>query len=341
MRAVRSFYSLAGLKPKPVIIRGDKMNRARNITLIPTIIATIIMMLTVAGVARDNNNNSSPAAVLVEEYGFRVQLPNEAWSFQQSAAHDVKAQLQHSQDPAQIRLQAAENLKGRSDRKLMEEYQKHQKKFDRSILFDKNIPVSVIGAKNWYILSGKKSGATFSIHFNFEKENVFMVTYETPTTEMFEKHAVERDAFIKAIEFGAAPVKRFSDYNALEIEVVPVDKARLDLEDITKISGEIKDQLPASVFKEVRAGRTNTTEKTLLLTVEVKFFKRGSRAKRYIVGFGAGKSALDADLVFTDKETGKRIYTNQVSHETTGGFFGGASFEGVGDQVADIVKRKK
>jgi hypothetical protein len=143
------------------------------------------------------------------------------------------------------------------------------------------------------------------------------------------------------IDFDAAPVKRFSQFSALEIEVVPVDNAKLDLEDITTLAGEIKEGLPPGVFKEVRAGRSAANEDTLLLTLQVKFFKRGSRAKRYIIGFGAGKSALDGDLVFTNKATGKVIYTNQVSHETTGGIFGGSSFDGVGDQVADIVKRKK
>jgi hypothetical protein len=313
------------------------MNRARNIMLI----AAIMMTMSVIGLARTDETSAPSSALLIEEYGFRVQPPSEAWTFQQSPAHDVKALLQHSQDPAQLRLQVTENMRAWSDRKVMEEYQKYQKKLDRSLFYDKNIQTTSVNGRNWYVLNGTRSNAPFSIHFNFEKENVFFVTYETPSKELFQKYQADRDAFLSKIEFGAAPVKRFADFDAFEIEVVPVGNTKMDIDDTASLAVDIKQTVPSSVFKEMRPGRTSATSKTLLLTLQVKLFKRGSRAKRYFVGFGTGKSALDGDLIFTDKETGKVVYTAQVSHETTGGIFGGSSFNGVGDQVADIIKRKK
>lgn len=310
------------------------MRRVKSVAVIATMI-----ICAVVGLAQPDDPTSS--AILVEEYGLRVQLPTEAWSFEKPAAYDVKAQLKHSQDPVQLRLQTSENMRSWSDQKVMEEYQKFQRKLDPSLSFDKNIKTTTVNNRTWYILNGRKSSAPISIHFNFEKENVFFVTYEAPSLELFQKYTTDRDTFLSKIEFGAAPVKRFADFDALEIEVVPVENTKMDMDDTSGLAVDIKNAVPAAVFKEVRAGRTNATSKTLLVTLQVKFFKRGSRAKRYLVGWGAGKSALDGDLIFTDKETGKVVYTAQVSHETTGGIFGGSSFDGVGDQVASIIKRKR
>lgn len=311
------------------------MNRARNMMLI----GAILLALSGVGFARHNEPGAS--TLMVEEYGFRVQLPNDTWSFETPATHDVKAQLKQMQEPVQLRLQTSENMRAWSDKKVIEEYQKFQKKLDRTLFFDKEIKTAAINGRTWYVLSGTKNGAPFSVQFNMEKENVFFVTYEAQTKELFQKYAADRDAFVSKIEFGAAPVKRFADFDALEIEVTPVENAKMDMDDTASLAVDIKELVPGSVFKEVRAGRTSATGRTLLLSLQVKFFKRGSRAKRYFVGFGTGKSALDGDLIFTDKETGKVVYTAQVSHETTGGFFGGESFDGVGAQVASIIKRKK
>ncbi len=298
-----------------------------------------IMMSAVVGLAYADDPTTT--SVLVEERGLRVQLPNEAWSFEKPVASDVKAQLKHSQESLQMRLQISENMRNWTDRKVMEEYQKYQKKLDRSLSFDKQIATASVNNRTWYVLNGMRNNVPFSVHFNFEKENFVFVTYDAPSQELFQKYVVDRDAFLSKIEFNAAPVKRFADFNALEIEVVPVENAKMDIDDIANLTVDIKDEVPAAVFKDVRGGRTNATEKTLIVTLNVKFFKRGSRAKRYLVGFGTGKSALDGDLIFTDKETGKVVYTAQVSHETTGGLFGGSSFDGVGGQVASIIKRKK
>lgn len=303
------------------------------------LVGVILLALTAIGFARTGEAGAN--TLMIEEYGFRVQLPNEGWSFEKPAAHDVKAQLKHEQEAIQLRLQATENMRSWSDRKVMEEYQKFQKKLDRSLIFDKNIQTTTVNNRTWYVLNGTRGQTPFSIDFNFEKENVFFVTYDAPSPELFQKHLSERDAFLSKIEFGVAPVKRFADYEALEIEVVPVENAKMDMDDTASLAVDIKKLVPGSVFKEVRAGQTSATGHTLLLTLQVKFFQRGSRAKRYFIGLGAGKSALDGDLIFTDKETGKVVYTAQVSHETTGGIFGGESFQGVGEQVADIIKRKK
>jgi len=311
------------------------MKRFKSVALI----AAIIMCAVAGGVASADNPSTDP--ILVEERGFRVQLPNEAWLFEKPQAHDVKAQLKHSQDAVQMRLQITENLRNWTDLKVMEEYQKFQKKLDRSLSFDKNIKTATVNNRTWYVLSGMRGSTPLSVQFNFEKENVVFVTYEAPSAELFQKYVADRDAFVSKIEFGVVPVKRFADYDALEIEVVPVENAKMDIDDTASLAVDIKNLVPAAVFKEVRAGRTNANGKTLLLSLQVKFFKRGSRAKRYLIGFGTGKSALDGDIIFTDKETGKVVYTAQVSHEVSGGIFGGSSFDGVGDQVASIIKRKK
>jgi hypothetical protein len=60
--------------------------------------------------------------------------------------------------------------------------------------------------------------------------------------------------------------------------------------------------------------------------------------------YGDGKRLIligTETFIFTDKETVNVIYAAQVSHGTTGGIFGGSSFDGVGGRIPSIIKRKK
>jgi hypothetical protein len=135
------------------------MKQVKSVALIAA-----LMLCALAGVTFADDSPES--SFIVEQYGFRVQLPNESWSFEKPLANDVKAQLKHSQDPAQIRLQASENMKNHTERKLIEEYQKYQRKFDRSLSFDKNIATTSVNNRTWFVVNGMRSAGPFSIHFN-------------------------------------------------------------------------------------------------------------------------------------------------------------------------------
>lgn len=60
------------------------------------------------------------------------------------------------------------------------------------------------------------------------------------------------------------------------------------------------------------------------LTVRYRFiqFDEGSRALRYVVGFGAGKGTMTVEVVFLDKQQ-KELAKIQVGGELSMGFFGG------------------
>jgi len=136
-------------------------------------------------------------------------------------------------------------------------------------------------------------------------------------------------------------VKSFSQFEALELEFVPVQRAKMKPDDVSGITEEITKRLKPTDFREIRPARTQTSDKTLLLTIRVRNFERGSRAQRYAIGYGAGQTILDGDLIFSDKETGKVLYTHRMSYETIGGFLSGASYKGAAEHIVKIIQVKK
>lgn len=77
------------------------------------------------------------------------------------------------------------------------------------------------------------------------------------------------------------------------------------------------------------------------LTLRYRFiqFDEGSRALRYLLGFGAGKGKMTAEVVFLDKEQ-KELAKINVEGEINMGFFGGDFDEAISRaarQVADYA----
>jgi|GEM_PF-4423098 len=274
---------------------------------------------------------------LDEQYGLRIHAPNANWVFHESDGLEVRAFLKQAQDPVLLRLRTPDNLKLIPEDELLNKLRQNQPK----LRFDPGFSSALVNGRRWYTMTGKTKDMRFSLQFNFEKEKIFMLQYEAPTPELFQKYASDRDTFLARLEFNAVPVKPLSQFEALEIEFVPVEKANMKPEDISHLTEEIRKRLMASEFKEVRPTRTPATEKTLLLTVRVRSFERGSRVQRYAIGYGAGQTVLDGDLVFTDKETGKVLYAHQMSYETSGGLFGGASYKGAAEHIVEVIRVKR
>jgi Domain of unknown function (DUF4410) len=77
------------------------------------------------------------------------------------------------------------------------------------------------------------------------------------------------------------------------------------------------------------------------LTLRYRFiqFDEGSRALRYIVGFGAGKGKMTAEIVYLDAQ-GKEVAKINVEGEISMGFFGGdfdMAISQAARQVADYT----
>jgi len=97
-------------------------------------------------------------------------------------------------------------------------------------------------------------------------------------------------------------------------------------------------------FKQVlREGETpaDASLPTLKITGMVVKFKEGSRAKRYFIGFGAGKSKVIANVKYIDAETDKVLVEHTSDGDVFMGIFGGDSGGAKSELAEDIAKFAK
>jgi len=98
-------------------------------------------------------------------------------------------------------------------------------------------------------------------------------------------------------------------------------------------------------FQEVlREGEKpdNAEAPTLRLTGTVTEYRKGSRAKRYLVGFGAGKTKIVAHIQFSDPAVGV-LYEDDVDGKVVMGGMGGESVgatRGLAKEVAKVTKQQ-
>ena len=67
-------------------------------------------------------------------------------------------------------------------------------------------------------------------------------------------------------------------------------------------------------------------------------YAKGSRATRYLVGFGAGRTKLAANVKVIDAETGNVLLEQSMDGHVRGGFFGGDTDSAKGGLASDIIK---
>jgi len=80
---------------------------------------------------------------------------------------------------------------------------------------------------------------------------------------------------------------------------------------------------------------------TLKVTGTVTKFKAGSRAKRYFVSFGAGKTKVIATVRFIDRETGNVLHEFTADGDVSLGLFGGSSDGARSELARDVAKTAK
>ena len=82
---------------------------------------------------------------------------------------------------------------------------------------------------------------------------------------------------------------------------------------------------------------------TVRLVGTVTEFQPGSRAKRYLVGFGSGKTKIVAHVKFLDKATGEVLFEDDVDGKVWQGNVGGESIgatRGLAKEVAKVSKQQ-
>jgi curli biogenesis system outer membrane secretion channel CsgG len=135
-----------------------------------------------------------------------------------------------------------------------------------------------------------------------------------------------------------------------------IEVARFDIkEGVEKFSADwlltmddllVKQLQSAKVFKEVlREGEQplDATAPTLKVVGTVTEFKAGSRMKRYMIGFGAGKTVIKAHVRWLDKATGGVVFEDDVDGKVILGYAGGDSIgatSGLAHEVAKVTKKQ-
>ena len=80
---------------------------------------------------------------------------------------------------------------------------------------------------------------------------------------------------------------------------------------------------------------------TLVLTGAITRYKRGSRLKRYVVSFGAGKTKMYCLFRLTDKATNEVLFERMENGSVSWGLFGGGSGGAMKELAGDIAKAIK
>ena len=131
--------------------------------------------------------------------------------------------------------------------------------------------------------------------------------------------------------------KEFTDYRILEIRDF---KCNLGDRDSKAVAARFADKLyqnimenreehPDKVIFEDVVRETDKTDGVLVLDGTLISFEKGSRAKRYFIGFGAGKAYCTIQSIFIDKKTEEHILKLNFDGELSMSLFGGSADEAV------------
>jgi len=145
-----------------------------------------------------------------------------------------------------------------------------------------------------------------------------------------------------------------SQYTCVDINLLTVDKLNANTRalkrashipnDILKLIQEIvidEVDLSNNGLKSYAVDTGNTcpeTNKSLVINGVVIDHKKGNRAVRYIVSFGAGKQKIETNLVLSEKLSGKIIARQRVVDRKIGGLVGGSENKGKRDYAEKVNK---
>jgi len=154
---------------------------------------------------------------------------------------------------------------------------------------------------------------------------------------------------------GIMPGFDLKRYRIIAIERFPVNDPEVKSDEDRKMAALMPDYLQTELVRRLRAaalfGRVvNLSESPLaaeaepVLRVEgsITRLEPGSRALRYLVGFGAGRTQAQAEMRFVDVQTGQVVMVTADRRVAAYGVFGGDSEdhlrESFGDMARDLAK---
>ena len=146
------------------------------------------------------------------------------------------------------------------------------------------------------------------------------------------------------------PTRSLTDYRVLEIS-----KFQSNLNDAgsrglaSKFAGRLRwavmkhrEKNPEDIVYEEVTLNTDKTEGVLLMQGTITSYEEGSRAKRYWIGFGAGKAHCTIQVIFINKETGEELSRTNFDGVLAMGVFGGdanKAVDGVVGAFLDYMKK--
>jgi len=137
-----------------------------------------------------------------------------------------------------------------------------------------------------------------------------------------------------------------SRYRAVQVDPVTIQEdVQFPAEFLMKLQAEIAKQLSKQKeFEEVLAEGQSPAKAgapVLRLSEQITSYERGNRAERYLGGFGAGSTVVNAKVVFMDGESGQTFMAENLRAVLSGGFLGGSAEGVVQDFARQIVTKTK
>ncbi len=149
--------------------------------------------------------------------------------------------------------------------------------------------------------------------------------------------------------------KKLREYEVLEIanfllkseEPLPADRAYTIFGDLSReLDKKTKFRQFVTNYTEAPSERWSlegdATAPTLVLSGVITEYQPGSRTKRYMVGFGAGKTRAYCLFRLVDKETGEVVFERMENGSISWGLFGGreaGAMKEIGEDIAKAIKK--
>ncbi len=150
---------------------------------------------------------------------------------------------------------------------------------------------------------------------------------------------------------GIAPGFQLKGYPVVVVKQFKVTEPELNDTEDQKLAAEIPSFLQGELVRRLREGGLFTrvvnasetdytpgAEKALLLEGEITRLAPGSRALRYFVGFGAGRSKAQAETRFVDAQSGQPVMVIADRRVAAYGIFGGDSREHLRESFDDMAR---
>jgi len=133
-------------------------------------------------------------------------------------------------------------------------------------------------------------------------------------------------------------------YQVVEIEKFTVsDGVEFPANDLEELMGYLVLNFNNSrrfdqVFLSTDAAASTAPARRVKISGVVTKYAKGNRAARYLVGFGAGRTKLVADVKVRDAETGQLLMEQKVDGHVYVGLFGGSTDQAKGGLSSEIIK---